>query len=758
MAKNEAKVKFTAETGEFNKNLEASRARMANLSSEMKLASAQFKNTGDSVEFLQAKQRILSDQLEAAQSKTANLSAKLEVANRVYGEGSIEAQKLSSQVNNARAAEARIANQITQTEKALSDQNTTNAETRASFDELTEVISQQNSQVRRLESEYKSLVMEFGQTSKEAQSVGAELKQVSVELSKSRAKLAQTSDAANSLEGELKDVDSAAESAGASVADIAAGNVIADFASSGIQALTGLEEATRQYRNEQAKLVTAAEATGQPLDQLKGSYNELYAITADETMSSTAVANMSAMGMSADNQKKAINAATGAWAQFGDSIPLDGLMESINESSKLGTTLTGPVVDAINWANVSQEQWSASLSGNAAAQSAFNAAVAEGAKTEDAMNAALAACSTEQERQDLLVNALNAGYGGLAASYRENNSAVIEANNAQTALNDSQAQLATQIAPLQAQVTNLAAGGIGFLAQNFSWLAPAMTGAAVAFGALWVAMNGATIIQTVTTSMTALNAAMRANPIILVVSLIAGLVAALVTAYATSETFRNTVNAAFQSIWSFVSAAMSGAQAVVGSSVSAIQGFFSGLSPIAGFVSGLFGQVKAFMSDPINNAKNTINAAINAIKGFFSFRISWPHIPMPHFTVSPAGWQVGDLLKGSIPSLGVSFYAEGGILTGPTIFGFSGNNALVGGEAGAEAVAPIDVLQSFIDSSMERFLGGNTNVVLGRILSAVIKLDNGLGGKIAQYAPRTLDIGNERGVFKLISKINKKWS
>ena len=91
-------------------------------------------------------------------------------------------------------------------------------------------------------------------------------------------------------------------------------------------------------------------------------------------------------------------------------------MESINESSKLGATLTGPVVDAINWANVSQEQWSASLSGNAAAQSAFNSAVAQGATTEDAMNAALAACSTEQERQSLLVNALDTGYGGLAAS------------------------------------------------------------------------------------------------------------------------------------------------------------------------------------------------------------------------------------------------------------------------------------------------------------------------------------------------------
>lgn len=758
MPKNEAKVKFTAETGDFNKNLEAAKARMANLSSELKLAEAQFRNTGDSTEFLQSKQRILSDQLETAQAKTANLSAKLEVANRVYGEGSIETERLATQVNKARTAEVRIANQITQVEQSLDSQSSATDQSRVSFDELTTIISQQNSQVKRLEAEYKRLVVEFGQTSSEAASVGAELKQVSTELSKSRAKLVQATDAADGLEKEFKDVDASADAAGSSIGDVAAGNVLADFASSGIQALTGLEESTRQYRNEQAKLATAAEATGQPLDQLKGSYNDLYAITADETMSSTAVANMSAMGMSAENQQKAINAATGAWAQFGDSIPLDGLMESINESSKLGATLTGPVVDAINWANVSQEQWSASLSGNAAAQSAFNSAIAQGATTEDAMNAALAACSTEQERQSLLVNALDTGYGGLAASYRENNSAVIEANSAQAALTDAQAQLATQITPLQAQITNLASNGIGFLAQNFSWLAPIMVGAAVAFGALWLAMNGATIIQTVTTAFTALNTVMRANPIILVVSLIAGLVAAFITAYNTSETFRNIINSAFNSVKSAITSAINGAKSVVNAGINFIKSGFSSLSSIGNVVSSLFNRIKSFMTDPVNTAKNAINSAINAIKGFFNFSISWPHIPLPHFSISPAGWQIGDLLKGSIPSLGISWYAKGGVMTSPTIFGYSGNNLLAGGEAGPEAIAPVDILQDYILQSIDSYFGGSPNAILTKILGAITKLDSGLGATIEKHAPRSLDIGNERGVFKLVNKISKKWS
>lgn len=164
------------------------------------------------------------------------------------------------------------------------------------------------------------------------------------------------------------------------------------------------------------------------------------------------------------------------------------------------------------------------------------------------------------------------------------------------------------------------------------------------------------------------------------------------------------------------------------------------------------------MTDPVNTAKNAINSAINAIKGFFNFSISWPHIPLPHFSISPAGWQIGDLLKGSIPSLGISWYAKGGVMTSPTIFGYSGNNLLAGGEAGPEAIAPVDILQDYILQSIDSYFGGSPNAILTKILGAITKLDSGLGATIEKHAPRSLDIGNERGVFKLVNKISKKWS
>lgn len=103
-----------------------------------------------------------------------------------------------------------------------------------------------------------------------------------------------------------------------------------------------------------------------------------------------------------------------------------------------------------------------------------------------------------------------------------------------------------------------------------------------------------------------------------------------------------------------------------------------------------FESIKKAISDKIEGAKKAVSDAIEKIKGFFNFKISWPKIPMPHFSINPPGWKIGDLLKGSIPSLGVEFYAKGGIMTRPTAFGMNGNNVMVGGEAGPEAVLPLN--------------------------------------------------------------------
>lgn len=88
---------------------------------------------------------------------------------------------------------------------------------------------------------------------------------------------------------------------------------------------------------------------------------------------------------------------------------------------------------------------------------------------------------------------------------------------------------------------------------------------------------------------------------------------------------------------------------------------------------------------------------------FGGMKLSFPNIKMPHFKVTPSGWKIGDLLEGSIPKLGIEWYAKGAVFKKPTVLNSA--NGLKGvGEAGAEAIAPIKVLQSYVQDSVEASL------------------------------------------------------
>ena len=105
-------------------------------------------------------------------------------------------------------------------------------------------------------------------------------------------------------------------------------------------------------------------------------------------------------------------------------------------------------------------------------------------------------------------------------------------------------------------------------------------------------------------------------------------------------------------------------------------------------------RVKDAIVGPIETARDKIRDIIDRIKGFFDFKVSMPHIKLPHFSIHPKGWHLGDLLEGVIPSLSIDWYAQGGIMKKPTLFG--------GGEAGAEAIVPLDPFWNRIDALAER--------------------------------------------------------
>lgn len=179
----------------------------------------------------------------------------------------------------------------------------------------------------------------------------------------------------------------------------------------------------------------------------------------------------------------------------------------------------------------------------------------------------------------------------------------------------------------------------------------------------------------------------------------------------TSSVF-NGVKSTVSSIWNSIKAAISGVVNSIKSTVSSvwnsISGTVSGVSRgISSTVSSIWNGLKGIVSGAMNGVHSTISGIIDKIKGLFNFHISFPKISLPklklpHFKIS------GDFnpLKGKIPTVGVDWYAKGGVMLNPTMFGMNGGNAMVGGEAGPEAILPLsDEVLSKIGHGIMEALG-----------------------------------------------------
>ena len=257
--------------------------------------------------------------------------------------------------------------------------------------------------------------------------------------------IGELSDAADDLGDAAEDAGDDTKDLGESARDSGDGfsvldGAVATFIGNGLTALVSaigdaistfaeLSESTQEYRENMSKLYTATSAAGMDADYITQAYSQLYGVLGDETATTTTISNFEKLGVSMQDMDSLLDSATGIWAVYGDSIPLDGLAESVNETAKVGQ-ITGTMADAINWASASNDTWTNALSGNAAALSAFQSGVSQGMSAEDAFNEALAACGDEQERQQLIISTLNGLYADSAETYRENNASIIDAREA----------------------------------------------------------------------------------------------------------------------------------------------------------------------------------------------------------------------------------------------------------------------------------------------------------------------------------------
>lgn len=158
--------------------------------------------------------------------------------------------------------------------------------------------------------------------------------------------------------------------------------------------------------------------------------------------------------------------------------------------------------------------------------------------------------------------------------------------------------------------------------------------------------------------------------------------------------------------------ALSAVNVATNGKLSEIKSFFTThLEGAKSTVVGILDGIKNAFSEKLEAAKSIVSGAVNAIKGFFNFKWELPKLKMPHFSIK------GDfsLMPPKVPTMGVEWYKDGGIMTNPTLFGINGNNAMVGGEAGAEAILPLSELWSKMGGFIDSAISASVKLIAERI-------------------------------------------
>lgn len=203
---------------------------------------------------------------------------------------------------------------------------------------------------------------------------------------------------------------------------------------------------------------------------------------------------------------------------------------------------------------------------------------------------------------------------------------------------------------------------------------------------------------------------------------------------------QNVVQTIFTAIQSYISNTINAISSTISNVWYGISSTISNvLNGISNTVSNVWTGIKNSIGNAINGAKDLVSSAIIAIKGLFNFSVSWPHIPLPHFSVSGSANPL-DWLSQGVPSISIEWYAKGGIMTKPTLFGMNGNNMMVGGEAGNEAVLPLNERTlGAIGRGIAQTMGDNPTSINITITGNIVREEADISRIADQVAQRIAD-------------------
>lgn len=543
---------------------------------------------------------------------------------------------------------------------------------------LTSSIEKQREQLEASKKALAEAAEKYGENATETLKWQQVVNRSETELNKLENELKQNSTALEEMEQGLRDVETglrdvadAAEDAekesssfGDSLKASTLGNGIVEGVKGIYSAISGLMEETKEYRKIMSSLEVSSKKAGYSTEETTESYKTLYGVLGDDQTAATTTANLQALGLSQDKLTQLINGTVGAWANYGDSIPIDGLAEAINETAKVGT-VTGTFADVLNWAGTS----------------------------EDAFNERLAACGSESERTNLIMQELaDQGLMQAGKAWQEQNKDLVAANQAAADFDQGMAQMAERLSPVTVsvqeginqilqKVLELTEGAdfeelgevidgafdflvediiplvvefVGFLIDNKDFVAGALETIGVGFAAwkltslasgLIGVLKGTTklskVLPGLTDGVTALNKAISANPIGFAITLILMLVTAVVHLWNTNEDFRNNATALMEELKEKVSNMVESVKRFFGNLADSAKemggnikdAVVDGFEKAVDYIKSLPGRAKEwgkdFIQGIVDGIKGMISKLKNAVKDVAGTIASHLHFSVP---------------------------------------------------------------------------------------------------------------------------------
>lgn len=366
---------------DFKAQMAQVNGELRNLKSEMALVDATFKGQANTTEALTAKHKVLQGSVEQQREKVRALTQAVEDATQAYGDNDKRTDGYRQSLNRAKAELADLNRELQDNERYLD-------EARKSADGCAESIDEYGKAVRDADSNKDplgNLMAGFG-----------------------------------SLKGVL--------TGGAVVGGIKA---VGD-------AIMSVVEDTAEYRKIMGTLEISSERAGYSAQQTADIYRTLQGVLGDTQTAATTTANLQAIGLAQEDLITVTNAAIGAWATYGDSIPIDGLSESINETIQAGK-VTGTFADVLNWAGTS----------------------------EDDFNAKLEAANGTTERANIVLQELKSqGLDQAGKAWQDANEDVVALNEATERWDGAMAQLGETLTPAATAIKNFGADAILWLADQ----------------------------------------------------------------------------------------------------------------------------------------------------------------------------------------------------------------------------------------------------------------------------------------------------